>query len=304
MNKINIEAFDLNLLVTFDALMRDRSVSRAADRMKLTQPAISHALGRLRAVFNDPLFIRSPTGMLPTSFAERISDQVAGILRGVNLILSPVDEFDAARSSRRFAIGMTDYTAYVVMPALAKHMERHAPNIELLIRPAHGTGVLSMIESNEIELVVGGSILDPREYISTSHMMTERFVCAMRRGHPVLKHRLTLEAYLAQSHLDIAPLGEPGIVDKLLHQQHAARRIGISIAHFLLAPAILEQTNLVATIPERMARPMAKRFGLAVLETPFDFGWHEIRQTWHRRLEHDPGLVWLRAQIATVAAEL
>lgn len=294
MNKINIATFDLNLLLVFDALMRDRSVSLAAVRMKLTQPAISHALGRLRALFDDPLFVRSPAGMQPTSFAEHISTQVTGVLRDINLILSPVDEFDAARSNRRFAIGMTDYVAYVIMPALAKQMERQA----------RGTAALSMIEANEVELAVGGSASSPRGHIVSSCLMTERLVCVARRDHPVFKHRLTLEAYLAQSHLDIAPLGEAGIVDKLLDRHRATRRISIRIAHFLLAPAILEQTNLIATIPERMACPMAKRFGLAVRETPIDFGEHEISQIWHRRLDHDPGLIWLREQIAAVTTEL
>lgn len=304
MKKINIATFDLNLLRVFDALMRDRSVSRAAIHMNLTQPAISHALGRLRALFDDPLFIRSPGGMQPTAFSEHISAQVAGVLRDVDMILSPVEAFDAPRSNRRFVIGTTDYASYVVMPALARQMEHQAPNIELQGRHARGNAAHSMIEKNEIQLAVGGFPPNPRGYILSSRLTTERFVCTARLGHPVLTHRLTLEAYLAQSHLVIEPLGEPSLVDALLSRHRAARRINMRIAHFLAAPAILEQTNLIATIPERVARPMAERFGLAVRETPFDFGEFEISQIWHRRLDLDPGLIWLREQIAATVAKI
>ncbi len=304
MPNINLSAIDLNLLVVFDAIMSERSVSNAARRLNLTQPALSHALNRLRALFGDPLFIRSPTGMRPTAFAEHIAARVASVLQEVHIILSPADEFDASRSNRRFVIGMTDYVAYVLMPELTRRQQTLAPDIELLIRPASRGNGVAMIEQNEVDLVIVGAPKNLPRFISSSPLLLEHSVCAARRGHPAFAGKLTAKSYLAWPHLHISPWGEPGYIDEMLARHQASRRIAVTIGHFLLAPAILEKTDLIATMPRRIAQPMSERFNLALAPPPFDLGQTEIMQIWHRRFDDDHSLRWLRQQITATAAEL
>ena len=304
MHSINLAAVDLNLLVVLDAVMTERSVSRAARRLHLTQPAVSHALGRLRTLFGDRLFVRTPLGMAPTSFTEQIAPRVAVTLHGISDMLSGQSSaFDATHSQRRFVVGMTDYTAFVLVPALARHLQAQAPQVELVVRPTDRVSGMGMIDREEVELVIGGTFPNQPHYISSSPLLVEKSLCAARRGHPAFARKLTRRGYLAHLHLHVSPWGERGQIDDALSRYGVFRRIGLTIGHFLLAPAILEQTNLIATLPERVARPMATRFALSVSEPPFDLGATEIVQYWHRRLDANAGLQWLRQQIAATAQQ-
>jgi DNA-binding transcriptional LysR family regulator len=303
MKVINLHAVDLNLLVVIDALVTERSVSRAARRLHLTQPAVSHALGRLRTLFGDRLFVRTPLGMAPTSFTEHIAPRIAAMLQGVSDLLTRQEAaaFEAASSQRRFNVGMTDYTAFVLMPALARHLEACAPHVELVVRPTDRVSGIGMIDREEVELVIGGTFPSQPSYLSSAPLLSEKSLCAARSGHPAFARRLTRRAYLSGLHLHVSPWGERGYIDDVLHRQRVSRRIGLTIGHFLLAPAILEQTDLIATLPERVVRPMATRFALSVSEPPFDLGATEILQYWHRRLDANAGLLWLRQQVAAIA---
>jgi DNA-binding transcriptional LysR family regulator len=303
MNSINLLAVDLNLLVVLDAVMTERSVSRAARRLHLTQPAVSHALSRLRALFGDRLFVRTPHGMSPTSLTEHIAPRVAATLHSINDLLSGQEAvaFDAARSQRRFVVGMTDYTAFVLMPSLARQLEKQAPQVELVVRPTDRVSGMGMIDREEVELVIGGTFPNQPNYLCSAPLLTEKSLCAARRDHPAFARKLTRRAYVSNLHLHVSPWGERGYIDDVLHRHGVSRRIGLTIGHFLLAPAILEQSSLIGTLPERVVRPMAARFALAVSEPPFDLGVTEIVQYWHRRLDASPGLRWLRQQIAAIA---
>jgi len=304
MKKMHLAPIDLGLLVVFDAVRVERSVSRAAQRLGLTQPAVSHAIGRLRQLFKDEIFVRTARGMEPTPFAGQITTRVSAVLHGVTELVAGQEEFEPARAARRFVIGMTDYAAFVVMPSLTQRLQVRSPKVELVVRATDRSSGLGMLEREEVELVVGGSLSHPAEYVSSSPLYVERSMCAGRRGHPALRRSLTRRSYLAARHLHVSPWGERGFIDEMLGRHGVSRRIAVTVSHFLLAPAILEQTDLIATLPLRMLTPMAERFALRLREPPFDLGETQIFQHWHRHLDANPGIAWLRSEIEAAAKAL
>jgi DNA-binding transcriptional LysR family regulator len=297
MQGANLAAVDLNLLVVFDAVMAERSVTRAAERVRLTQPAVSHALSRLRALFRDPLFVRTPAGMEPTPLASSLGPRVAAVLREVGAILAPGQAFDPGTSDRTFSVGMSDYAAAVFLPAVARHVERTAPGVTLVARhTSHASGI-EMLDVGEAELVVG-NFPDPPQRLGSELLYQEGFLCALRAGHPALAGVFDLDAYLRCSHLNVSLRGEPtGYVDRVLARSRRRRRVALTAGHFLVAPDLAAATDLVATEPARVLRPAAARLGLELREAPFRLPPFEVVQMWPRRLTTDAGHIWLRSQV-------
>lgn len=302
MQRINLRAVDLNLLVVFDAIMTERSVTRAAARLRLTQPAVSHALSRLRDLFRDPLFVRTPAGLEPTAGATRLAGRVATVLAEIGDILTPSEAFDPATSDRRFTVGMSDYAAYVVLPGLARRLQRLAPSAQLVVRHTSHVHGLAMLDDGDAELIVGNFPKAPHR-MASELLFREGFVCAARRRHPAFVGVLDLPTYLAQAHLQVSLRGEiAGYVDDVLARQRHRRRIALTVGHFLLAPSIVAATDLVATEPERLMRPEARRHGLVLQAPPFKLPDFEVTQIWPRRLTSDPAHAWLRTLLAATVA--
>jgi DNA-binding transcriptional LysR family regulator len=295
---VNLSSVDLNLLVVFDTIMAERNVSRAAARLHLTQSAVSHSLTRLRTIVGDALFVRTPGGMVPTALAESISGRVHAALGEIQGVLTPGSAFEPSRSTQRFTLGMTDYVALVVMPALARHLQNAAPGVQLVAVPASSRASIGMIERGEVDVYIGAAVHHPPVFTSTSDLYSDESVCVARRGHPAFSRRLTAAGVLACAHLHVSPWGDVGFIDEILRRQRTPRRIALTVGHFLVAPAILERTDLVAILPRRVAAPMAKRYALAMRPSPFDLGESKISQTWHRRFDGDAGLRWLRDQVS------
>jgi DNA-binding transcriptional LysR family regulator len=293
-----LTAIDLNLLLIFEAILKEGSVSRAADRLNLTQSAVSHSLARLRGLMNDPLFVRGRRGMEPTVFAESIGTRVTDVLDEVRNIFTPEREFDPGESRRRFTMGMTDYLGFVIMPPLAERLSAAAPHVRMVTLPTHAHACTPLLERGELDLYVGRVPPDAPTYLASSPLYKDELICVARADHPAFRKKLNREGFLAQAHLNISPWGAPGYVDDRLASHAARRRIALSVGDFLVAPAILERSDLIAVLPRRIAEPMQKRFALALQASPFDFGESEIGLTWHRRLDGDPGLAWLKDQIA------
>ena len=272
----------------------------------LTQPAVSHALGRLRTLFADRLFVRTPLGMEPTSLAEQLAPRIAATLEGIGEILTgrEASAFDAARSVRRFSVGMTDYLAFVLLPRLAREVQARAPQVELVVRPTDRVSGLGMLDREEVDLVIGGAFPSQPHHISAAALFDERSLCLARAGHPAFARRLKRRGYLEALHLHVSPWGDRGSLDAALSRHGVSRRIAVTVGHFLLAPAILEDTDLIATLPARLARPWAERFGLSVSDPPFDLGVTPIAAYWHRRQDQNPGLLWLRDRLADIARDL
>ena len=303
MQRINLRSVDLNLLVVFDAVMAERSVTLAAERLRLTQPAVSHALSRLRGVFKDPLFVRTPAGLEPTPAAARLAGRIGAVLNDIGAILTPDEDFAPATSARRFTIGMSDYAAFVFLPSLARRLQTVAPSMQLVARNTNHAQGIGMLDESEVELIVG-NFPKPPNRIESELLFKEGFVCAGRKGHPALARRLDLSTYLAQAHLNVSLRGDPtGYVDEVLARKRRRRRLVLTAGHFLMASWIVAATDLVATEPARVLRPSASQLGLLIQPPPFDLPEFEVAQMWPRRLTNDTGHTWLRRQIMAVARD-
>lgn len=208
MHEINLAGVDLNLLVLFDALIVEGNVTRAAVRVGLTQPAASHALNRLRALFKDPLFVRTPSGMAPTPLANEVAGPIRSALDQVRSVLTPAKAFDPAQSERVFTIGLSDYAAFLLLPALLGRIERRAPYVRLVVRTTNHISGLAMIEAGDVELIAG-NFPDPAPHMSENLLCREDFICAGRRDHPVLAEGLDVATYLNLRHLHVSLKGEP-----------------------------------------------------------------------------------------------
>ncbi|EJW10558.1 regulatory protein [Rhodovulum sp. PH10] len=304
MHRINLRSVDLNLLVVLDALLSQRSVTRAAARLHLTQPAVSHALARLRALFDDPLLLRTPAGLVPTATADKIAPRLSSVLAEIGGLLAPDETFDPATARRHVTVGMSDYAAFVVLPALAAKLREIAPGIALVVKHTSHVRGLADLEAGEAELIVG-SFPKPPARFSAQLLFEEGFACAARNGHPAFSRTLGPKAYLACDHLHVSLSGEPsGVVDAVLRKRKHRRNVALTVGHFLVAPQILAATDLVATEPTRLLIPHAAQLGLAVRPPPFAIPSFPVVQMWPRRLDADPALAFLRDTVAAVAKRL
>jgi DNA-binding transcriptional LysR family regulator len=293
-----LAGIDLNLVVALDALLTERHVTRAAERLGLTQSAASHALARLRDLLGDPLLVRGAAGaMVPTALALRLApqlgkvlDELAGVLRG--------EQFDPATARRTFRIGGSDYSELVLLPRLSSRLAKLAPNVDLW---AH-----TFAEHGDDELVNGK--LDvvfraTRPVARPSGMFEkvafeESFTCVMRADHPLAKSKLTLARYCETPHLMVSPGGTPGsFVDDALAAVGRTRRIAMAVPHFLVVPYVIESTDLIATLATRIALLFAKSLDLVLLPPPIPIPKFTIALAWHERNHHDAAQRWFREQI-------
>lgn len=293
-----MSGMDLNLLPVFDALMTERNATRAAARLGLTQPAVSHALGRLRVLLGDPLFVRSPGGMTPTPAAEAIAGALRPALRGIAAAIGVREEFVPATSSRQFVIGLSDYASVVLLPRLLEVMKKDAPHATLVVKStAHAQG-LQLLEDGGAELIAGNFPLPP-PHMKEQRLYTDDFVCAARADHPAFRRTLTMKRYLSLEHIQVSTRGEPhGYIDGTLKESGAERKVSVTVGHFLVAPLILRGTDLIATEPRRLLAPLAKQFGLVLKPPPFAIPSFAVTQIWHSRHTADAPHAWLRETVA------
>ncbi len=299
---MNLAAIDLNLLVAFEALMAERHVTRAGQRIGLAQPSMSSALTRLRALFDDELFLRTAQGMQPTPKALALAAPVAEALARIRLMFDPA-AFDPARERRRFSIAVTDYGDLVVVPALVAALRREAPGIDLAVRPMVDTGLsLAAVERGEIELAIGGHLPDRRRTVRR-RLFAERFVCvrdAGRKAEPLDKAH-----FLKLPHALFSARGGdemPAVIDAMLGARGAARRVAVTLPHVVAVPFVVAGTDLVATMAERIARRFARAAGIAVLPLPYPVPAFDIDLV-HAR-DPAPATAWLADLAARVCRDL
>ncbi|MBH8552880.1 LysR family transcriptional regulator [Nostocaceae cyanobacterium CENA357] len=296
-------AIDLNLLVVFDAVMAELNVTRAADKLSMTQPAVSKALNRLRRAFNDDLFIKIPSGVKPTPKAIEIWTPVRNGLADIRQVTQPI-VFEPATSSTTFTIALNDYIASLFAVPLVQRLSKEAPHINLRFIPSTNIDAPDLLEQSEIDLAIGAlSASKPR--LQTQTLFTDHYVCGMRKGHPLAKRKLTLDQFVRADHLLITLTGEPtGFVDRILREQGLQRRIALTVNQFALAPAILADSNLIAAINYRSVKhsPFAKSLHLA--ELPLDHDPIHVRMMWHDRKQRDAAHGWLRLLISEVCSHL
>ncbi len=296
MHETNLAGVDLNLLVALQALLEERSVTRAAHRVGLTQPAMSRALGRLRALFDDPLLVRATGGMAPTPRAESLSEPLRQTLAEVDrMIRRPT--FEPATARGKLRITSTDYVTPVVLPRVLGRLFKEAPHLDLELQHWNRDS-LRQLEDGSLDLAIG-LFPDAPAGFYRQRLFSDDFACIVRAKHPVTREGLTLEAYTSLRHALITVAGEErGAADAALERLGLTRRIALRIPHFLAAPLIVAESDLVLTLPRRLARRFARFANLTFMDPPVEIGGFTISQLWHERRHHDPAHLWLRALLA------
>jgi DNA-binding transcriptional LysR family regulator len=300
----HMAGLDLNLALVLHALLAERSVSRAAKRLGLSQSATSHALARLRACLDDPLFLRVPQGIVPTARAEALAAPLAAGLALLEQSLLTPTRFDPRTTSRRFRIAASDYVEFLLLPRFLGTLASEAPQIEVWVRP-FSDDALGALQRGDLDLVLG--VLGPQaggHPFEHLQMLSERLVCVVRQGHPLSRGRLTLARYAAARHILIAPRGRPGgPIDDALAARGLERKITVAVPHFLGAPHIVAETELVLTVAERIATSFASVLPLRILELPFELPSIHGSMLWHERNAADPAHTWFRQRLAEMAAQ-
>jgi DNA-binding transcriptional LysR family regulator len=296
---LKLGAIDLNLLVVFDAIMRERSVTRAGHGLGLSQPAMSHALTRLRHMLKDELFVRSPNGMMPTPRAEQLATPVRMALTGLQQSLEPV-QFEPAKATRTFHIAVDNYSAIVLVAAIAARVAKIAPGVTLDFRPSGTLDILELLDRSELDLAIGPSGVQGERF-SLKRLLQDQFVVVLRKDHPAAKERqLSTDklANLPQLEISSAEFGPDFAEDST--RPRKARRPAMR-APFLSAAPILTTSDLVLVLPLNVARDMARSHPLVFRQLTRSPKPIEAAMIWPRRLDNQPAHAWLRDVISHVA---
>ena len=310
---MNIESIDLNLLVAFDAMMQERNVTRAGLRVGLSQPSMSHALTRLRAVCGDPLFVRVKTGMEPTPFALRIAPSVRAGLSIMRTGLEGAVAFDPTRSERIFQVLLSDLGEVVYLPRLMRHLKEVAPGVGLRILQLPRESYRETLESGDADLAVG-FLPGLAAGFYQQRLFSDRHVCLLRADHPRIGRTLSLQQFGEESHIMIEPAGSrysrvslhsstTTLIEQYLEKKGLRRHIALRVPHFTVVPDILQATELLVVIPSTVARFMMPLRHVKMLPLPFEVPEFEVKQFWHERSHQDGGTRWLRGVMADLFME-
>lgn len=300
---MNLAEFDLKALLVFDAVMTERSITKAGYRLSMSQPAVSSALNRLRHALKDELFIRGADGMRPTPRALELAAPIRQALTQLNEALEPV-EFLPASASRAFTFAMADHAASLILPALAERLEKLAPYIDIRVKPNTNINAPELLDSGEIDFAIG-LFPNPPERLHVAALIRDEYICAMRRNHPLARKPLDLDGYLSAKHLLVSLSGEPtGFVDILLESQGLRRRIAMTVNQFSVVPTILKQSNLVVTVVCRaiMLSPYVRE--LVTQPVPLAIHPSALSLLWHGRLSHHPANAWMRSQLFDICSAI
>ena len=299
---MNVQALDLNLLRVFDAVLRDRSVTAAARHLGLTQPAVSNALARLRALFEDALFVRTPSGMDATPFARELAEPVRQALALLEAALSHGPGFDPATSTRAFRFYMSDLGQIEFLPPLVERVRRAAPQVRLEAVAMEVEDIGDALAAGSLDLAVGFlPALGPP--VRRQPLFRDPYVCLMRADHPAAGARLTKRAFLEASHALVSYKGGHRVIEEALERAGLARRIALRVPHFTVVPMVLERTDLVLILPSRVARVYERRGRFRSLPPPVAIPPADVAAHLHERFERDPGGRWLRDRVIELFTE-
>ncbi len=296
--------YDLNLLPVFLTLMEERNVTRAAERLGITQPAMSNALNRLRDTMRDPLFVRERYGMKPTQIALELEPVVAAALTSIDEIVLGQHSFDPAQAERLFTIAPNGYVEFVLMPALVSQLRERAPGIKIRLTPFGNDLTETGAMSGGADIVLG-RINDPPDNMVVQHLMDEGLACVVRTDHPDVRDAISREQYERLKHVNVLPPGRmrAGLF-QALGQQGLRREVAVSVTHFLAVPEMIAVTDYCATLPSLICKRLANDARLKVLQAPVDLGTFPVEMAWHVRHRNDPAHRWLRSLISDLTKEL
>ncbi|MGI2908300.1 LysR family transcriptional regulator [Tolypothrix sp. VBCCA 56010] len=307
MHKINLLTLDFNLLLVLSALLEERNVTNAGEKIGLSQSATSHALGRLRQVFNDPLLVRSPKGMVPTPRALELVEPLQKILLNIEQLIQPT-VFDPKTAQGTIRLGTSDYATAVILPSVLQQISRAAPQLNLECNNWR-CDTLDNLRDGAIDLGLGVANLPETGEFKSQKLFVEDYVCVVRADHPIAQTDFTLESYIALPHgfitpTNVVPNPTKTHVDNVLSNLGVKRRVMLKIPHFLSVPMIVQQTDLIFTLPRRIAMLFAQYTNLALLEPPIKLNKYNYMQLWHERLDYDPLHIWLRELVASQTQQL
>jgi DNA-binding transcriptional LysR family regulator len=294
---VHISRIDLNLLVVLDAIYTEGGITRAAEKLHLTQPAISHSLGRLRELFKDELFAREGRAMVPTPLARNLIEPVRRALRGLEVTLNELESFDAATTQKRFTIAVRDVFESTLLPSLLKAVTRKAPSVDVAAVQIERRAFESELAAGTLDAALD-VLLPLSEQIRKRRITVDRHVVVARKGHPAVRKGLTLPTYLKQHHVLVSSRrAGPGLEDVELSRQGLSRRIRLRCQHYFAACRVVSGTDLILTMPGNYARVANKQFGNQILALPFEMPPLDAYLYWHANVDNEPANKWLREHI-------
>ena len=296
--------YDLNLLPIFIALMEERSVTRAAQRLGMTQPALSNALSRLRTTMQDQLFIRARYGIQPTPIALELAPVIVEALARINDAVLGQQDFDPATAERLITIALNGYAEFVLAPTIVARLGEVAPGIQLRFVP-YGNDLVETGVVSGVTAMVLGRIVDPPDGLVVQHLMDDGFACVVRANHPSIGASLSREQFERLKHVNVLPPGRlrAGLF-KALERQGLRREVAVSVTNFLAVPEMVAVTDYCATLPRLICHRLASDPRVRVVPAPVDLGTFPVEMAWHMRHRHDPAHRWLRSLIGNMAAKL
>ena len=297
---MRLSQLDLNLFLVFDAVYSRRNLTHAAEVLCITQPAVSNALNRLRKSLNDPLFVSTPRGMVPTPVADNIAERVRDALDLLGSSVHESEQFEPAKARKVFRLSMNDLSERLLLPVLTEQLSLAAPGVQIESYFTPRTEVAQELEAGVIDLAIDAPLIDDPQLVH-QRLMNFRYVCFLRDGHPWQGRSLTLQRYLQLGHIHISSRRKgPGVVDAALHRLGHSRDIRMRVQHYLVAPLIAMRSDLALTGPDYLLRGFEGR----VMNLPFEVPDTEWHMYWHRSKDRDPANTWLRGLIAQCLQEL
>jgi DNA-binding transcriptional LysR family regulator len=306
---MNTRALDLNLLVAFEALMLERSVSKAGARLGLSQPAMSNALERLRGALGDRLFVQHGRQMVPTARSHDLAVPVLESLANIRAAIGAGNSFDASRATASFRLAATDYVEIVFLPRALRALKRAAPHVSLTVSRLDGQFEVpaEKLHDGRLHLALGlfPQPLAPGGGMAAQPLFDDPWVCIVRAHHPQIRGKLSLATFLRLEHIRVAYAApeRPGLIAEALATLGKSRRVGLTVPHLATVPALVASSDLLGIVPARLASQSAKAFGLRIYPLPLRLPRSTVALLWHESKQHDPAHCWLRGMLARLASE-
>ena len=295
---MNLQTFDLNLLLVFRALFEEKNVTKASKKVGITQPAMSNALNRLRYLVKDELFVRGPKGMRPTARAIELSIPIQEALNNIEISLSAIN-FDPYTSKRLFRLSISDDIAPLIIPNLVEEIKKFSPNSELCIRSEQGFEAIKLLDKNETDFALGRFESVPSRF-GYKVLFDEKYVCMMSKDHKLCdEKKLSMDQYLSTKHLRVAPMNAPiSPIDRALSQLNLERNISVRIDLITMSPYILKNSDLVLTLPSKTAKRLARNYNFFIAQLPVELETRQTKIIWHKELTNHPAFDWMKEKLS------
>ena len=300
---MDLKDVDLNLLLVLHHLLSERRVSAVAERLGMTQPGVSNALKRLRILLDDDLFLRTSRGMEPTPFAARLAEPIGYALSTIHNSLNETTQFDPTTSTHKFSMGMTDIGEIYIFPKLMEILSEIAPGISISTVRNNAVNLRDEMEAGHVDLAVG-LLPHLKSGFYQRRLLTQRYVCMFRKGHPLDKEKITLDEFSNAKHVVVVASGTGhAMIDQSIEKKGIKRNVSLTVPHFVAVGHILATSNMIATVPERYANACVAPFGLKYVKHPLRLPEISINIFWHARMHRDPANQWLRQLIFDTFSE-